>query len=87
MYSDSTPVPTLQAVFDAAKRFGLADDEAWRALNESLFEVGRDATVSEYLDELTRVLAQRILSIQRQAPSQERRSAREEWRISSEEHL
>jgi hypothetical protein len=87
MYSDSTPIPPLQAVFDAAKRFGLTEDEAWRAVNKSLFEVGRDATVSEYLDELTRVLAQRILSMQRQAPSQERRNAPEEWRISSEEHL
>ena len=87
MYSDSTPIPPLQAVFDAAKRFGLTEDEAWRAVNKSLFEVGREATVSEYLDELTRVLAQRILSMQRQAPSQERRGAPEEWRISSEEHL
>jgi hypothetical protein len=87
MYSHPTPIPPLQAVFDAAKRFGLAEDEAWRAVNESLYEVGRDATVSEYLDELTRVLAQRILSIQRQAPSKERRSAQEKWRISSDEHL
>jgi hypothetical protein len=49
--------------------------------------VGRDAKVSEYLDELTRVLAQRILSIQRQPPSKERRSAQEKWRISSDEHV
>ena len=71
MYSDPAPISPLQAIFDAAKIFGLAEDEAWQAVNESLYEVGRDATVSEYLDELTGALAQRILSIQRQAPSKE----------------
>jgi hypothetical protein len=69
MYADPTPISPLQAIFDAAKIFGLAEDEAWQAVNESLYEVGRDATVSEYLDELTGALAQRILSIQRQALS------------------
>jgi uncharacterized membrane protein YebE (DUF533 family) len=61
----------LQAIFEAARRFGLTEDEAWWAIDESLSEVGRDATVSEYIDELTGVLAQRILSKQRRVPSEE----------------
>ena len=47
--------------------------------------MGRDATVSEYLDELTGALAQRVLSKQRQTPSKERRSAPEEQGVPSEE--
>jgi hypothetical protein len=85
MYSDHTPIPPLQAIFEGAKRFGLTEDEAWRAVDESLSEVGADATISEYLDELTGVLAQRILSKQRHTPSKERRSAPEERRVPSEE--
>jgi hypothetical protein len=70
MYSDHTPIPPLQAIFEGATRFGLTEDEAWRAVDESLHEVGRDATISEYLDELTGVLAQRILSKQRHTRSE-----------------
>ena len=59
-------MPPLRAIFEGAKDFGLTEDEAWRAVDESLYEVGRSATISEYLDELTEALAQRILSKQRQ---------------------
>jgi hypothetical protein len=85
MYSDHARIPPLRAIFDAAKRFGLTEDEAWRAVDESLDEAGRDSTISEYLDHLTGALAQRILSKQRHTPSKERRSAPEERRVPSEE--
>jgi hypothetical protein len=65
MHSDNTPIPHLQAIFEGAQRFGLAEDEAWRAFDDSLREVGTDATISEYLNELTRGLARRILSAER----------------------
>ena len=71
MYSDQPPIPPLRAIFEGAKDLGLTEDEAWRAVDESLSEVGRGATISEYLDELTGALAQRILSKQRRIPSEE----------------
>jgi hypothetical protein len=70
-------IPRLQAVFDGARCFGLSDEEVWRAFDDSLDETGADAPVSEYLDELTGVLARRILHKQRRAPSEERVSSGE----------
>ncbi len=66
-------------------RFGLTEDEAWRATDESLHEVGGDATISEYLEELTGALARLILHKQQRTPSEERRSGPEERQVSSEE--
>jgi hypothetical protein len=54
-----------QAIFDGARHFGLTYEEVWRAFDESLAEVGGDATVDEYLQELTGELARRILHKQR----------------------
>jgi ABC-type Mn2+/Zn2+ transport system ATPase subunit len=71
VYSDHPPSPLLQAIFEGAKRFGLSEEEAWWAIDECLSEVGMDAMISEYLDELTGALAQRILSKQRGIPSEE----------------
>lgn len=71
MYSDHTPIPPLRAIFDGAKEFGLTEDEAWRTVEDSLHEVGRGATISEYLDELTAALAQHILSKQCRARSED----------------
>jgi hypothetical protein len=85
MYSDDTPIPPLQAIFEGARSFGLSEQEAWRAVDDSLHEVGSDATVAEYLDELTAELARRILSRERHTPAKERRSAPEERRVPSEE--
>jgi hypothetical protein len=65
-------IPPLQAIFDGAKRFGLNDAEVWQAFDESVDEVGADATLSEYLQQLTGELARRILHKQRCAPSEER---------------
>jgi hypothetical protein len=72
MDSEYTTMPPLQAIFDGAKRFGLTDEEVWRTVNESLYQVGRDATVPEYLDELTEALARRILSKERRIHSKRR---------------
>jgi hypothetical protein len=65
-------IPRLQAVFDGAKRFGLSDEEVWRAFDDMLEETGAEASVAEYLDELTGELARRILCKQRRVPPQER---------------
>ena len=70
-------IPRLQAVFDGAKRFGLTDEEVWRAFDESLDETGADASMSEYCDELTGELARRILRKQRCTPSDERVASQE----------
>ncbi|HMI70083.1 MAG TPA: hypothetical protein VK510_08810 [Solirubrobacteraceae bacterium] len=55
-------LPPLQAIFDAARHFGLTADEIWTTLDESLSESGGDATVIEYLDECAGALAVRILA-------------------------
>jgi hypothetical protein len=63
----------LRAIFDGASGFGMTHAEIWRAFDDSLDAVGADATVDEYLHELTGELAQRILQKQRSAPSEEQR--------------
>jgi hypothetical protein len=78
MHSDHNPLPELHAIFECAKRFGLTEDEAWRTLDNSVDEVGPDATISEYVDELVGALARRILEKQR-------RSASEAEHVTSEE--
>jgi hypothetical protein len=65
--------PPLRAIFDGARRFGLTDEEAWDAFDVTLTEVGTDATMDEYLDELTGELARRVLDKQRGTPSEEPR--------------
>jgi hypothetical protein len=59
----------LQAMFKGAKSFGLTDEEAWRALDETMHGVDPDATIDEYLDELSAELARRILAKERNAAS------------------
>jgi hypothetical protein len=87
MHSNHTPSPPLQAIFEGAKRFGLTEDEAWRAIDDSLDEVGGDATVSEYLDALAGTMAHRILIKQRHTAAQTQPGAPEERRITSQEPL
>jgi hypothetical protein len=60
-------LPPLQAIFDAARHFGLTADEIWATLDESLSESGGDVTVAEYLDECAGALAVRILAKHRGA--------------------
>jgi hypothetical protein len=66
MDTTSTLMPPLRAIFEGAKHFGLTDEEAWRAVDESLREVWDDATVSQFRDELTAVLARDVLAKRRQ---------------------
>jgi hypothetical protein len=72
---------TLRAIFDLARQFGLSEDEVWRAIDDVVVSVGREATVAEYLDELSGALASRILTKQRlevrregRVPAKRRRS-------------
>ena len=52
-------------MFESAKQFGLSDDDVLRTLDETLWTVGEDATMSEYLDELNGTLARCILARER----------------------
>jgi hypothetical protein len=65
---DDTGMPSLQAMFDAAKCFGLADHEAWQTLDDCIRELGNDATVGELMDELVVALTQGVLAKQRGEP-------------------
>ena len=58
-------IPSLQAIFDGAKSFGLSDSEVWRMVNESMRAAGGDATLAEYLDGLTAALARGIVQKER----------------------
>ena len=58
-------MPSLQAIFDGAKAFGLSDREVWQTVNRAMYAAGPDATVSEYLEELTGALARGILHEER----------------------
>jgi hypothetical protein len=88
MYSDDTPTAGLQAIFEGAKSFGLSDAEVWWALDDCLLQVGTEATVAEYLDELTGVLARRALTkARRTVPKEPSRAPSEEPRVPSEEVL
>lgn len=66
----------LQAIFSCAKDFGLTCDEAWEEIDRCLAEVGQDATVGEYLDELNAALAASILAKQRRTLSEQPSSPR-----------
>ena len=63
MDSDEAATPSLlQGMRDNAKQFGLTDLEVWQALDESLRRVGAEATVLEYLDEITAALAHQVVA-------------------------
>lgn len=62
---ESTEASPLHAIFDSAKHFGLTDQEIWWTADECLYELGTDATVLEYLDELAAALARHVLCSQR----------------------
>jgi hypothetical protein len=86
---DDTPTAGLQAIFEGARMFGLSDEDAWRTLDDVLYAVGTDATVAEYLDELTGALARGILTTARHqtAPSERRTATPEEPRVPSEQEI
>jgi hypothetical protein len=74
MSSDRESLPSLRAVFDAARQFGLTDDEAWRAVDDTVWAVGADGTLDEYVEALSAALATGILDKQRRRLRFERRS-------------
>ena len=67
MSTDHVPTVPLHAIFDAAKHFGLTEDEVWDALNECFRGVD-DSTVGDCLDELIVELARRILDAAAEPP-------------------
>jgi hypothetical protein len=67
MYSDHTPIPPLQAIFEGALRFGLTEDEVWRTFDDCVDEAGEDATLRELIDDLSGALARGILAKQRRS--------------------
>jgi hypothetical protein len=64
--SNSATATPLRAVFDSARLFGLSHEQILRTCDETISDVGEDATLSEYLDELNGALARRILAAERQ---------------------
>jgi hypothetical protein len=83
--ADEAPIPSLKAIFDGAKDFGLTDDEVWQTIDETLCGAGGDATVHECFAELTAELARCVLSKQRRNLSGKPRSPSGEPRLLSEE--
>ena len=63
---------SLQSVFESARSFGLTDAEAWKLLDWCRDEVGDDAPVGEFLDELVVTLGRCILSKERRTASRTR---------------
>ena len=65
MDSNSSTAAPLRAVFQSARPFGLSDDQVLHTFDETLWAVGEEATMSEYLDELSGTLARAILAEER----------------------
>ena len=65
----NTAVPSLKSIFAASVAFGLSEREAWAATDVAAARAGNDATLSEYVDELTGVLARDILVKERRTRS------------------
>ena len=65
MDSNSKTATPLTAVFESARQFGLSDKDVLRTFDETLWTVGEDATMSEFLEELSGTLARSILARER----------------------
>jgi hypothetical protein len=61
MFTNGAPIAPLYAIVDAAKHFGLTDDDVLRAVDDCFYSADIDSTVGECMDELVSVLARRIL--------------------------
>lgn len=70
MESNRSTVAPIQAVFRSAKQFGLDEGAVLETFDQALWIVGEDATMGEYLDELSAALARRILARERHSRSQ-----------------
>ena len=68
MFTNHAPIAPLHAIFDAARHFGLTEDEVWHAVNECLCEAEFDSTVADCLDDLVIALARRILEVAAESP-------------------
>ena len=66
MDSNRATVAPIQAVFESARQFGLDEGAVMETFDQALWIVGEDATVADYLDELSGALARRILAQERQ---------------------
>jgi hypothetical protein len=60
----------LQEIFRCAKDFGLTSDEAWDEVDRALMRAGEDATVGEFLEELSVALAAGVLAKERRTLSE-----------------
>ena len=65
MDSNRSTVAPIQAVFQSAKQFGLDEGAVMETFDQALWIVGEDATMGDYLDELSAALARRILMQER----------------------
>jgi hypothetical protein len=72
MDSNSTTTTPLGAVFEAARHFGLRDDQILRTVDETLGAVGEEASTAVYIDELSGTLARRILAQERDRSRRDR---------------
>lgn len=61
---DHPLVPALRATFDAARDFGLTDDELWSTVREAVSGSEWNADLSECVDRLTDELTQAVLAKQ-----------------------
>jgi hypothetical protein len=68
-------MPPVRAIFDAARHFGLTEDEICETADACLHDTGGEATVADYLDELTAALAARVLFKQRRSAAPSPRAA------------
>jgi hypothetical protein len=85
MHFHQVDVPPLQLMLTAARHFGLTPDEAWQAASDALDASGGDAYAAEYLDELSGVLARRIIAKERRTIADRRGIRRADERSLSDE--
>jgi hypothetical protein len=85
MDSQYIAMPSLEAIFEGARHFGLTHREVWRTVDECLEAMDQDATVAEYIDELTGALARRVLAKERRVPSTQRRVPATRPRVPSQD--
>ncbi len=65
MDSNRSTVAPIEAVFQSARQFGLGEGDVIQTFDQALCTVGEDATMVDYLDELSAALARRILAQER----------------------
>ena len=66
---DDGAMAPFRAIIDGARQFGLSDAEVLASVDDCMYEVGTDATVTELLEELTTALARGIVAKQQRVLS------------------